>query len=366
MQLIRRKPTRPIKIGSLGVGGSNPISVQSMTNTPTQDVAGTLKQIRQLADVHCDLVRITVPDIEAALAVEQIVRESPIPVVADIHFDYKLALAAVKAGIHGLRLNPGNIGAAWKVAEVVKACRERLVPIRIGVNGGSLDKRYLEKYGGPTADALVASAMEHVHILEDLNYQEIKISLKASRVPVMIEAYQKISGLVDYPLHLGVTEAGLPEYGIVKSAVGIGSLLAQGIGDTIRVSLTADPVAEVPVARQILQSLELMPKGLQIVSCPTCGRTQVRLQALAQVISDSMKADPLLLDEPLTVAVMGCVVNGPGEAREADLGVACGKNCGVLFSSGKRLKTVPESDIVQAVLELAREIVKQKSIIDHK
>lgn len=359
MHIIRRR-SRPIHVGSLGIGGDYPISVQSMTNTPTADAIATLNQIQQLADAGCDLARIAVPDSTASASIPEIVKNSPIPVVADIHFDYKLALAAIQGGIHGLRLNPGNIGAVWKVAEIVKAASERRVPIRIGVNGGSLEKRLLEKYGGPVAEALVESAMDHIHILEDLNYQEIKISLKASRVPVMLAAYEQISTLVDYPLHLGVTEAGLPEYGIIKSAVGIGSLLAQGIGDTIRVSLTGDPVAEVPAGRQILQCLELLPGGIQVISCPTCGRTQVDLAGLARQVSHQLASRPELKGKSLTIAVMGCVVNGPGEAREADWGVACGKGCGVLFRKGQRQDTVPESEIVEA---LVAEILKYEGAI---
>lgn len=359
---IFRRRSRPIHVGSIGIGGDYPISVQSMTNTPTADAGRTLAQIRQLYEAGCDLVRIAVPDREAAAAVADIVKQSPIPVIADIHFDYKLALDAIRGGIHGLRLNPGNIGAAWKVAEVVKAASERQVPIRIGVNGGSLEKRFLEKYGGPTPEALVESAMEHVRILEALDYHEIKISLKASRVPVMLAAYRQISTIVDYPLHLGVTEAGLPEYGIIKSAVGIGSLLAQGIGDTIRVSLTGSPVAEVPAGRQILQSLELLPGGIQVISCPTCGRTQVDLAAIAREVSSRLNAMPELKGRTLTIAVMGCVVNGPGEAREADLGVACGKGCGVIFRKGERLDTVPESEIAEALIV---EILKYEGVNHH-
>lgn len=355
MSGINRRKTRSIMLGNVGIGGQYPISVQSMTNTNTADVKGTLAQIRQLAAAHCDIVRVTVPDAAAAACVPAIVKEAPIPVVADIHFDYRLALSALAGGVHGLRINPGNIGAAWKVSEVVKAAKERAVPIRIGVNGGSLDQKYLQEFGGPTAEALVASAMDHVHILEDLDYREIKLSLKASQVVVMLQAYQKISKLVDYPLHLGVTEAGLPEYGIVKSAVGIGSLLAQGIGDTIRVSLTGDPVNELPVARQILKSLGLMAAGIQVISCPTCGRTQVALDKLAQQISDQLQADDQLRDKPMSIAVMGCMVNGPGEAKEADVGVACGKDCGIIFRKGQRLKTVPEAEIVAALLEEIRQ-----------
>lgn len=359
---ILRRRSRPIHVGRLGIGGDHPISVQSMTNTPTADAAATLVQIRQLHEAGCDLVRIAVPDMAAVASVAEIVRQSPIPVIADIHFDYKLALAAIRGGIHGLRLNPGNIGAAWKVAEVVKAASERQVPIRIGVNGGSLEKRLLEKYGGPTPEALVESAMEHVRILEDLNYYEIKISLKASRVPVMLAAYRQISTLTDYPLHLGVTEAGLPEYGIIKSAVGIGSLLAQGIGDTIRVSLTGNPVDEIPAGRQILQSLELLPGGIQVISCPTCGRTQVDLAGIAREVSSRLNTRPELKGKSLTIAVMGCVVNGPGEAREADLGVACGKGCGVIFRKGERIATVPETEIAEALIS---EILKSEGANHH-
>jgi (E)-4-hydroxy-3-methylbut-2-enyl-diphosphate synthase len=285
-------------------------------------------------------------------ALSKITADSPLPVIADIHFDYKLALGALESGAAGLRINPGNIGEAWKVREVVRAAKERKIPIRIGVNGGSLEPGLLEKYGGPTAPALVESALSHVAILEDLGFFDIKISLKASRVPVMLEAYRAIAQKVDYPLHLGVTETGPPARGLVKSAVGLGTLLAEGIGDTIRVSFTGDPVEEVTAAKQVLASLELIGGGLQIVACPTCGRTMVDLPAMVAAAEEKFKSLRLPEGGSLTVAIMGCPVNGPGEAREADFGVACGKGAGVLFAGGKQLGRMPEGELIDALYEL--------------
>ena len=344
-----RKKTRALSLGGVTVGGGAPVSIQSMTNTCTRDAAATLAQIRRLAEAGCQIVRTAVPGPEDAAALKKIVSASPLPVVADIHFDYRLALRALAAGVAGLRLNPGNIGAAWKVREVVRAAQERRVPIRIGVNGGSLSPELLERYGGPTAEALVAAALEHVELLEELGYQEIKISLKASRVPVMLAAYRQMAERRDYPLHLGVTEAGLPKTGAIRSAVGIGALLAEGIGDTIRVSLTADPVEEVWVAKEILSSLELLEAGLRLVACPTCGRTEVDLISLAQKARDRLSAFPLVPGKELTVAVMGCVVNGPGEAREADFGIAGGKGRGVLFARGRQIAVLPEEELIDAL-----------------
>jgi (E)-4-hydroxy-3-methylbut-2-enyl-diphosphate synthase len=325
-----------------------------MTNTPTADQAGTIEQIRRLALAGCQIVRVAVPDETAAAVLPAILRASPLPLIADIHFDYRLALRSLAAGVAGLRLNPGNIGAAWKVGEVARAAAERRVPIRIGVNSGSLEKRLLERYGGPTAAALVESALFHVRLLEEQGYGEIKISLKASRVPLMLAAYRRIAGLVDYPLHLGVTEAGLPAQGVVKSAVGIGTLLAEGIGDTLRVSLTGDPVPEVAAARQILIALELIPGGWQLIACPTCGRTGPGFLGLVEEVDRRLRQLPAPAGRTVIVAVMGCVVNGPGEGRAADYGIACGGDAGVLFAAGEKVARLPLAELVDALMELLR------------
>ncbi|MCF7920496.1 MAG: flavodoxin-dependent (E)-4-hydroxy-3-methylbut-2-enyl-diphosphate synthase [Candidatus Cloacimonetes bacterium] len=349
---MQRKKTRVIKVGRIAIGGDNPIVIQSMTNTPTADVAATIEQIRRLAAAGCEIVRVTVNNDEAALALPVIRKSINIPLIADIHFDYKLALAALKAGVDGLRLNPGNIGSRKKVEEIVSAARERKVPIRIGVNTGSLDRDILKKYG-LTAAALVESALQHVHILENAGYEEIKISVKASSVPLMLQSYRLLSQKVDYPLHLGVTEAGTLMAGTIKSALGIGILLEEGIGDTIRVSLTADPVAEITAAREILKALGLR-KGLEFVSCPTCGRTEINLVAIAEEVENRLEE---FRDKELRIAVMGCIVNGPGEAREADFGIAGGKGEGLLFSQGKVLRKVPEDRLVDELIELIRKHV---------
>lgn len=343
-----RRKSRTVYIGKLKVGGNAPISVQSMTNTDTRDTASTVAQIRELVDVGCDLVRLAVPDDEAAEALRDIRRAVPdVPLVADIHFSHRLAVAALKAGVDGLRLNPGNIGGREKVAAVVEAARDRTVPIRIGVNAGSLDKRLLARYGGPTAEAMVESALQHIGILEDLNYPHMKISLKASNVPLMVEAYRLLARRVDYPFHVGVTEAGTLRGGLVKSAVGIGILLAEGIGDTIRVSLTAPPRHEVWAGYEILKALGLRQRGVELISCPTCGRTQIDLIGIATTVEERLQS----VTRPLKVAVMGCVVNGPGEAREADVGIAGGKGMGVLFRRGEIVRTVPEAELVEALME---------------
>ena len=345
----KRRQSRQVMVGSVAVGGDAPVSIQSMTNTLTADRDGTLAQIGALYAAGCHIARVAVVDTADVDALSVIAAESPLPVVADIHYDYKLAVGAIGAGVAGLRINPGNIGAAWKVREVVRAAGERLVPIRIGVNGGSLEAALLDKHGGPTAAALVESAMGHVAILEDMAYREIKISLKSSRVPVMLDAYRALATLTDYPLHVGLTEAGLPSRAIVMSAVGIGALLAEGIGDTIRVSVTGDPVQEVTAARQILSALELAPAGMQIVSCPTCGRTRVDLPALALAAEERLADIRLPEGRSLTVAIMGCPVNGPGEARDADFGIACGKGAGVLFAEGRPITTLPEGELLDAL-----------------
>jgi (E)-4-hydroxy-3-methylbut-2-enyl-diphosphate synthase len=318
-----------------------------MCSTDTRDVAATLAQITRLAAAGCELVRCAVPDMAAAEALSGIKLLSPIPVIADIHFDYRLALRVLEGGIDGLRLNPGNIGDRWKVAEVVKAAAERSVPIRIGVNAGSLEKELLVKYGHPTAQAMVDSALGHVRILEDLGYDQIKISLKASDVPKTVEAYRLLSQAVDYPMHIGITEAGTTFSGTIKSAVGLGILLADGIGDTLRVSLTGDPVDEVRVGFEILKSLGLRKKGINFVSCPTCGRCQIDLIRVAEEVEKRLSG----LDATFSVAVMGCVVNGPGEAREADFGIAGGRGEGLLFRNGEIVRKVPENELADALVD---------------
>ncbi|NLL52061.1 MAG: flavodoxin-dependent (E)-4-hydroxy-3-methylbut-2-enyl-diphosphate synthase [Peptococcaceae bacterium] len=346
---MNRRLTREVRIGSVPIGGGHPVVIQSMTNTDTRDSAATLEQIKRLKIAGCEVVRVAVPDKQAAEALRDICRQSPVPIVADIHFDYKLALQAVENGVQGLRINPGNIGEKWKVKEVVRAVREKNIPIRIGVNAGSLEKDILQKYQGPTAQGLVESALRHIRILEDEGYGNIKISLKASKVPLMIEAYRSISELLDYPLHLGVTEAGTISSGVVKSAVGIGCLLAEGIGDTIRVSLTGDPVAEVPVAKEILRVLGLKKGGFEFISCPTCGRTQIDLARLAQQVEECLLTMPYP-SEGLSIAVMGCEVNGPGEAKEADFGIAGGKGKGLIFQKGEIIARVPEKDLLPELI----------------
>jgi (E)-4-hydroxy-3-methylbut-2-enyl-diphosphate synthase len=351
-----KKVTRQILIGNVKVGGGAPCSVQSMCNTDTRDVAATLSQINGLASAGCELVRCAVLDMAAAEALGKIKKESPLPVIADIHFDYKLALKVLEGGIDGLRLNPGNIGDRWKTAEVVKAAEERMVPIRIGVNAGSLEKELLAKYGHPTAEAMVESALGHVRILEELGYDQIKISLKASDVMKTVGAYRLLSEKVDYPLHIGITEAGTTFSGTIKSAVGLGILLADGIGDTMRVSLTGDPVDEVRVGYEILKALGIRQRGVNFVSCPTCGRCQINLVGVAEEVEERLKK----IDKPLTVAVMGCVVNGPGEAREADVGIAGGKGEGLLFRRGEILRKVPESELADALMAEVEKLVKEK------
>ncbi|GAB4265367.1 MAG: flavodoxin-dependent (E)-4-hydroxy-3-methylbut-2-enyl-diphosphate synthase [Deferrisomatales bacterium] len=344
-QLPRRR-TRPLRIGPVPVGGGAPVSVQSMCTTDTRDVGATAAQIRALEQAGCEIVRLAVPDREAAEALGAIRSRVAVPLVADIHFDHRLALAALAAGVEGLRINPGNIGARWKVAEVVAAARERSVPIRIGVNAGSLPRELLDRHGGPTPAAMVESALEHLRILEDLDYREIKVSLKGSHVLPTVEAYRSLAGRCDYPFHVGITEAGTVRRGAVKSAVGLGILFSLGLGDTVRVSLTGDPVREVEVAYWILGALGLRRRGVEVISCPTCGRTRVGLVALAEEIERRLAP----VDAPLTVAVMGCEVNGPGEAREADVGVAAGRGVGLLFRKGRVIGKVPEAGIADALV----------------
>ena len=342
-----RKKTRTIYVGRVPVGGGNPVSVQSMTKTDTRDVKATAKQIKALEKAGCEIIRLAVPDMDAAKALGRIKKSANIPMIADIHFDWRLALEAIKQGVDGLRINPGNIGAKWKVKEVVVSAKDNRIPIRIGVNAGSLEKEVLKKYGHPKPEALVESAVGHIRILEDLNFKDIKVSLKASNVPMTIEAYRLFSKKYDYPLHVGISEAGPPSTGIIKSSVGIGILLSEGIGDTIRVSLTADPAEEVRVAYGILRTLGIREKGAEIISCPTCGRCNIDLRGLAKKVESKLKN----IDKPITVAVMGCVVNGPGEAREADFGIAGGKKRGILFKKGKIIKQVREEELLDALIE---------------
>jgi len=325
------------------------VSVQSMTNTDTRDVRATLKQIEELVAEGCEIIRVAVPDQQAAAALPQIIKALEIPVIADIHFDHRLALESIKAGVSGLRINPGNIGGRNRVAEVVAAAKERNVPIRIGVNAGSLEKRLLEKYNGVTPEAMVESALDQIKLFEELSFRDIKISLKASSVPLMLAAYRLLAEKVNYPFHVGVTEAGTLSSGTVKSALGIGILLNEGIGDTIRVSLTGHPVYEVRVAYEILKSLALRQRGVELISCPTCGRTQIDLIKLAEEVEERLKN----LKKNIRVAVMGCVVNGPGEAREADVGIAGGSGEGLIFRKGVVIRKVPEAELVD---ELMKEI----------
>jgi (E)-4-hydroxy-3-methylbut-2-enyl-diphosphate synthase len=345
--MITRRKSRQLKLGPLTIGGGAPITVQSMTKTDTRDVQATLLEIWALEVAGCDIVRCAVPVREAAEKLGEIKRQIRIPLVADIHFNYKLALIALEQGVDGLRLNPGNIGGKKFVMEVVALAKERKIPIRIGVNAGSLEKDLLEKYRGPTSQGMVESALRHIHILEECGYEEMKVSLKASDPAMMIEAYRTLAEQVDYPLHLGVTEAGTPGVGTIKSAVGLGALLSQGIGDTIRVSLSADPTEEVRVGIDILKSLGLRKGGLTFVSCPSCGRADVDLVKLAKEVEDEFKT----LNEEIHIAVMGCEVNGPGEARAADIGVAGGRGIGLIFKGGEVIRKVPESEIVTAMRE---------------
>ncbi len=354
-KIIRRK-SRQIKVGKVKVGGDAPISVQSMTNTDTRNVAETVSQINELAAIGCEIIRVAVPDEEAAAALPAIKSGISIPIIADIHFSHRLALQAIEAGVDGLRINPGNIGGKNKVQQVVAAAKDKGIPIRIGVNAGSLERALLEKYGGVTPKALVESALKHINILEELNFYDIKVSLKASNIPLMLAAYRMLAKKVDYPFHVGVTEAGTVSSGTVKSAVGIGALLAEGIGDTIRVSLTGHPRHEVKVAYQILQSLGLRHRGVEIISCPTCGRTEVDLISIANQVEEKLTG----LDVPLKVAVMGCVVNGPGEAREADVGIAGGRGVGIIFRQGKVVRKVPEDKLVDELLAEIEKIVAEK------
>ena len=340
--------TKQIMVGGVPIGGGAPVTIQSMTNTRTDDVEATLHQIRTLAATGCEIIRVAVPDMAAAKAVGKIKEGSPIPVVVDIHFDYKLALEAIAAGADKVRINPGNIGGADHVKAVAQACARRGVPIRIGVNGGSLEKPLLAKYGGVCPEAMVESAFGHIRLLNQFDFDDICVSLKSSSVPMTMKAYQLMRQASDYPLHIGVTEAGTVRMGTLKSAVGIGGLLALGIGDTMRVSLSADPVEEVYAAKEILKAAGVRKEGAELVSCPTCGRTRIDLIALANEVEERLKT----VDKPITVAVMGCVVNGPGEASAADCGIAGGVGEGLLFKKGQIVKKVPQEQLVDELFAL--------------
>lgn len=340
--------TKQINVGGVPIGGGAPVTIQSMTNTPTQNVQATLEQIKKLAAAGCEIIRVAVPDMEAARAVGKIKENSPIPVVVDIHFDYKLALEAIAAGADKVRINPGNIGGEDRVKAVAAACLQKNIPIRIGVNGGSLEKPILAKYGRICPEAMVESAFGHINLLNKFDFDDICVSLKSSSVPITMKAYQLMRQTSDYPLHIGVTEAGTVRMGTLKSAVGIGGLLALGVGDTMRVSLSADPVEEIYAARDILKAAGIRREGPELVSCPTCGRTKIDLIALAGEVEERLKT----VDKPITVAVMGCAVNGPGEARSADCGIAGGIGEGLLFQKGEIVKKVPQEQLVDELFRL--------------
>ena len=339
--------TRQINVGGVKIGGGAPVVIQSMLNTRTTDVEGSLAQIRALHAAGCQVVRLAVPNMEGARGFAEICKESPLPLVADIHFDYKLALAAAEGGAAKIRINPGNIGGEDRVKAVVEMCKEKQIPIRIGVNGGSLDKRLLEKYGHPTAEALVESAFEHLELLEKQGFYDTCVSMKSSTVPTMVAAARLFRSKCDYPLHIGVTETGPVRQGLIKSAMGIGALLLDGIGDTIRVSLTDDPVEEVYAAKDILKAAGLRKEGVNIISCPTCGRTRIDLIGLVNRVDEALKE----CQKPITVAVMGCVVNGPGEAREADIGIAGGDGWGTIFEKGVEVEKLPYDELLPALLQ---------------
>lgn len=349
----KRRKTRVIRIGNVPVGGNYPITVQSMTNTDTRDIASTVKQIRALEEAGCELVRVAVVDEEAALALRKIKQQITIPLIADIHFDYRLALQAMASGVDGLRINPGNIGGPAKVREVTAMAKDKGIPIRIGVNAGSLEKKLLQKYRGVTPEAMVESALGHARILEREGFNDIKISLKASHVPLMVEAYRMLALKTDYPLHLGVTEAGTTLTSSVKSSLGIGLLLSEGIGDTLRVSVTGDPTIEVKLGFEILKTLGLRQRGIELISCPTCGRCQIDLVQLAEAVEQKLS----FVNRPLKVAVMGCPVNGPGEARQADVGIAGGKGQGLVFRQGKIVAKVPQDKLVEALVSEVNKMI---------
>lgn len=347
---MRRKSSE-IKVGGLMIGGNHPVSIQSMLNAPADDVAANVSQAKRLEEAGCQIIRVAIPDRNAVGLISKLKETVSVPIVADIHFDYRLALESVAAGVDKIRINPGNIGEESRVKEVVQACKQHEIPIRVGVNSGSLEKHILEKHGSPTAQAMVDSALYHTSLIEKYDYNQIAISMKSSNVPTTIQAYRLAAQQCDYPLHLGVTEAGTAHMGLIKSSIGIGSLLCDGIGDTIRVSLTDDPVNEVYAAKDILKAIGLQTEGITFISCPTCGRTKINLIALATEVEDRLKSCP----KTLTVAIMGCAVNGPGEAREADIGIAGGDGCALLFKKGEILRKIPEENVVE---ELLKEIDK--------
>ena len=351
--MIKRRDSKQIAIGNIKIGGTAPISVQSMCNTDTRDVNTTVNQIKELADKGCEIIRLAVLNKDAGEAIKEIVKHSPVPLVADIHFDYRLAIQCINNGINALRLNPGNIGKRENIEKVVSLARQQQIPIRIGVNGGSLEKELLEE-NIPLSEKMVKSAMKHIEILEDLDFDLIKVSLKSSDVLTTVEAYRSIAEKIPYPLHLGVTEAGTLRGGLIKSAIGLGTLLAEGIGDTIRVSLTENPIEEVSAGFDILKSLGLRQRGVNFVSCPTCGRTQIDLISLAKKVEDKFKD----LDKPITIATMGCAVNGPGEARHADFGIAGGINEGYIFQKGEIIARVPEEQLLEKLEEIIRKSYK--------
>lgn len=342
---MHREHTKIVKIGDRLIGGGNPVLIQSMTNTPTEDVAATVAQIKRLEEAGCEIIRCTVPTMEAALALKEIKKQITIPVVADIHFDYKMAIAAMENGADKIRINPGNIGSREKVLAVVEAAKERNIPIRVGVNSGSLEKNLIEKYGGVTAEGIVESALDKVHLIEDMGYDNLVVSIKSSDVMMCIKAHEVLAKQTNYPLHVGITESGTVWSGNIKSGMGLGIILYQGIGDTIRVSLSGDPVEEIKSAKLILRTLGLRKGGIEVVSCPTCGRTKIDLIGLANQVETMVSAYPL----DIKVAVMGCVVNGPGEAKEADLGIAGGIGEGLLIKKGEIVKKVPESELLAAL-----------------
>lgn len=349
--ITHRTKTRPVKVGNIQIGGNDQVVIQSMTMTKTHDVKATVEEIHRLTEAGCQVVRVACPDMRAAEAIKHIKKEITIPIVADIHFDYKLALKAIEGGIDKIRINPGNIGKREKVEAVVKAAKERSIPIRIGVNAGSLEKRILDKYGYPTADGMVESALHHIGILEDLDFHDIIVSLKASDVPLAIEAYRKAAEAFQYPLHLGITESGTIFSGSIKSAAGLGAILSMGIGNTVRVSLSADPVEEIKVARELLKAFGLAANAATLISCPTCGRIEIDLISVANEIEDYISK----IKAPIKVSVLGCAVNGPGEAKEADIGIAGARGEGLLFRHGEIIRKVPEKDLV---VELKKEIDK--------
>lgn len=348
---MNRKKTKVIKVGNVLIGGDNPISIQSMTNTRTKDIVATVNQIKSLEDAGCNIIRSAISDFEDAKAITEIKKQINIPIIGDIQYDYKLALESIKYGIDGLRLNPGNIGSLDNVKEVVKACKDSNISIRVGVNAGSIKQEFLDKYNGVNEDSMVYSALEQIRLLEDMGFYDIKVSLKASNVALTVKAYEKMSSMVDYPLHLGITEAGPVWRGTIKSAVGMGIILGSGIGDTIRISLTGDPVEEVKVGREILKSLGLLQEGMEIISCPTCGRTNIDLINIVEEAEKRLEG----INKHIKVAIMGCAVNGPGEAREADIGIAGGNGEGLIFRKGEIIKKVKEEDLLD---ELLKEIEK--------